>query len=688
MSFYEIIIRVPHDIEEHLPGISDYFVEWIVNKEWTLPDWSDFDLSLIDTPQLTLAEKIQREFTTEWVKITKEKNFDYFIQFERGEKFYHLHTLISVNGMKSMVLGRYLSQIKQRLVSQIYRGIEPNIPDWLAVTKLKKEGANRIRDKGYIPAYLLPKTQSELQWAWTSMEEYKLATLNLEERRRLVEEFKAELAAERALKEESQQSEEGSKNPRWRSKTTAKYMELVNWLVERGITSERDWIREDQESYLSFNSTGTARGQIKAALDNASRIMSTSKEAADYLIGQDVPDDITSNRVYRIFNMNGYDPKYAGSILVGWCKRQFGKRNTIWLFGPATTGKTNIAEAIAHAVPFYGCVNWTNENFPFNDCVDKMIIWWEEGKMTAKVVESAKAILGGSMVRVDQKCKSSSQIDQTPVIVTSNTNMCAVIDGNSTTFEHQQPLEDRMFKFELTRRLDSDFGKISKKEIRDFMAWANVNQIPVNHEFRVKRAAPIFNISHAQKGEETEVIKGCKRPRSPSFDAEKPEREEPENFALRYVNKCSHHLNFITMAFPCQKCDRMNQTVDVCFTHGTKSCEICFPKEIKIEEEICQKIEISEPEEEVIPDPYGEPLNERCADCRDKIERGIFVPKFMYCQRCRFDLRRPLLTPEEIECRRKNLLENEYDSDDDWAPRRKRVRKITDFFYDDLNKEQ
>lgn len=578
MSFYEVIIRVPHDIEEHLPGISDHFVDWIANKEWELPDWADLDITLIDMPQLTLAEKIQREFLTEWSKITKEKELVYFIQFEKGEKFYHLHTLMSTEGMKSMVLGRYLNQIRQKLVSQIYRGIEPQIPDWLAVTKTKKEGANRLRDRDYIPAYLLPKVQSELQWAWTSMDEYKLATLNLEERKRLVAAFQAELALKKSAAEESQIEKNGVGNPRWRGKTTAKYMELVNWLVERGITSEREWIKEDQESYLSFNSTGTARGQIKAALDNASRIMSTTKEAADYLIGQDVPEDITSNRVYRIFEMNGYDPKYAGSILVGWCQKRFGKRNTVWLFGPATTGKTNIAEAIAHAVPFYGCVNWTNENFPFNDCVDKMIIWWEEGKMTAKVVESAKAILGGSMVRVDQKCKSSSQIDQTPVIVTSNTNMCAVIDGNSTTFEHQQPLEDRMFKFELTRRLDSDFGKITKAEIKDFMAWARANEVPVTHEFRVKRHAPIFGKRPAPEGEEPEGIKDCKRFRSSSFEEEQSSREEPENFALRYVNKCSRHLNFVQMMFPCQICDRMNQSVDVCFTHGAKSCEICFPR--------------------------------------------------------------------------------------------------------------
>lgn len=88
-----------------------------------------------------------------------------------------------------------------------------------------------------------------------------------------------------------------------------------------------------------------------------------------------------------MFELNGYDPAYAGRVLYGWCQKKFGKRNTIWVFGPnATAGKTNITEAISYVVLFYGCVNWTNENFPFNDCINKISIWWEEGKMTAKVV--------------------------------------------------------------------------------------------------------------------------------------------------------------------------------------------------------------------------------------------------------------------------------------------------------------
>ena len=110
-SFYEVIVRIPSDIEEHLPGIPDAFVDWIAGKEWELPECSDMDATLIDHPQLTIAEKVQREFLNEWQKIVKSEP-QYFVQFEKGDRYFHLHTLVETTGMKSMVLGRYLNQIK------------------------------------------------------------------------------------------------------------------------------------------------------------------------------------------------------------------------------------------------------------------------------------------------------------------------------------------------------------------------------------------------------------------------------------------------------------------------------------------------------------------------------------------------------------------------------------------------
>lgn len=577
MEFYSVVIHLPGDLEEDVPGLSDRFFAWVSGPRRELPDWSDMDQGQIESATQILADKIVREVVDRWSFFSQDKRSPYFAQLEKTESGFHVHVLVSAKKITSFVMGRYLNQVKSHVIRVVYRGCEPTMPNWIQSQKSSARGHNVVKDEGFIPAYLLPKSQSELQWAWTNIEKYERATLSLAERARLVEEWKAELATRR--------EESDSANPRKHTKSASEYMALVKWLVECGIATERDWMKEDADGYLSYNATGSTRAQIKAALDNAARIMVNTKKASDYLVGKQPPADVEDNRIYRLFRMNGYDPAYAGSVLLGWCRNGFGKRNTVWLFGPATTGKTNLAEAISHSVPFYGCVNWTNENFPFNDCVDKMIIWWEEGKMTSKVVESAKAILGGSKVRVDQKCKNSQQIEPTPVIVTSNTNMCEVVDGNSTTFEHRQPLEDRMFKFELTVRLQPNFGKISKQEVREFFKWAELNQVDVDYDFLVRKRPAQSEIGGGVK-RQAEAINEEPPPKRVFFYGGDSTGEEPSaaaalgesvNFANRYVAKCSKHLSWSNMMYPCKACERMNQNVNVCTPHGTLDCAACFP---------------------------------------------------------------------------------------------------------------
>lgn len=515
-SFFEIVVKLPNDFYDDLPGICDEWVDGICAENLHVPDTCDLDTAQVEETYVALGNRVKQEILLEWSYRTG-KRYTYFIQLEKGEQFYHLHVLLDSVNVKGFVFGRYVLGFKERIRDRVYSGIEPQLPDWFEVAKTKKAGgANALRDEGYIYNYLLPKKQPELQWAWTNIDTFQLAALNLAERQRLVDEHRAAFRTQ-------ENTEEGTSGitPRVNGKSAERYMALVNWLVQNGITSEKEWIRADQESYLTHNANSNNRAQIKTALDNAARIMQLTKSAIDYLVGPTMPEDVTTNRVYRIFEMNGYDPRLAGSILYGWANRRFGKRNTIWLYGPATTGKTIIARAIAHGVPFFGCVNWNNENFPFNDSVNKMLIWWEEGKMTAKIVEAAKAILGGSDVRVDQKCKSSQQIDSTPVIITSNTDMTMVVDGNTTTFDHKEALEDRMFRFYLSKRLDPDFGRIEKDEMREFFKWAESNQVQVPHVFRVPKIDDGYISAPS--------------PREQSFVATRSNGEEPPSKRSRYA---------------------------------------------------------------------------------------------------------------------------------------------------------
>lgn len=123
-SLYEVIARIPSDLDSHLPGIHDKFVDWIMNQEWKLLSDSDMDWDQIEQPQLMIAGKIQQEFVNEWKKTVTSERL-YLVQFEKGTKFFHLHMLIKMNSMKSIVVGCYLSQIHRKLIKQIYQTIEP-----------------------------------------------------------------------------------------------------------------------------------------------------------------------------------------------------------------------------------------------------------------------------------------------------------------------------------------------------------------------------------------------------------------------------------------------------------------------------------------------------------------------------------------------------------------------------------
>lgn len=160
--------------------------------------------------------------------------------------------------------------------------------------------------------------------------------------------------------------------------------------------------------------------------------------------------------------------------------------------------------------------------------------------------------------------QASQQTEPTPVIITSNTNMCVVTDGNSKTFEHQQPLQDRMFKLELTYRLEPDFGKVTKREVKDFFAWATANEHR-SHEFFVRKAVS------SKRPTPEEYKSPEKRAWVSAGDSHSSETDDLIHFALRYKSKCSKHLGLDKMLFLCKICEKMNQDVNICLEHGAEN---------------------------------------------------------------------------------------------------------------------
>lgn len=99
------------------------------------------------------------------------------------------------------------------------------------------------------------------------------------------------------------------------------------------------------------------------------------------------------------------------------------KKNCIWVFGPSNTGKSTLMASFIDLF-FPTCVgrpdNSERTSFPFNSCVNKRVIFWEEPAITPRNVEDVKCLMSGTKFSTDIKYQSAIEIAKTPVVVTAN----------------------------------------------------------------------------------------------------------------------------------------------------------------------------------------------------------------------------------------------------------------------------
>lgn len=378
----------------------------------------------------------------------------------------HLHWCVSVSaGTPRDVLTIFKNTEKK--VSLYYFGVEGLS---FFVPHKNKHGAWKSTDEGFIYNYLLKKLPlKECLYAWTTIGgAIGDACLNTDKRKELLDNRQDPAVIEELSA------------PMYKCATGEKMLDIVQWLVDNNICSESRWENKNALSLYSFLATQAGGYMAKQCLRIAQQKLLKEKPLGLTLMEfkdmnalrrfQQDEGEMTfdNNRMHYIFAINNYDPKIASVIMYFWSMKQTGKRNCVWFYGPATTGKTNMAQAICHSSANYGNVNWNNANFPFQDIVGAQVGWWEEGKMTGDMVEAAKALLGGTALRIDRKCMQSIEVNSPPFLITSNVDMTIVQEGSFVSFEHQQPLEDRMIKFSFNMTLPGNFGLITSEEVKSF----------------------------------------------------------------------------------------------------------------------------------------------------------------------------------------------------------------------------
>lgn len=269
-----------------------------------------------------------------------------------------------------------------------------------------------------------------------------------------------------------QNDAEDEKRPIKLSRKQRVMTEVIHKATERLLLTYNDLVVELPELVLMLEGMPGGSKTSEQLLNMIHIKLCAKYNAMQFMLLKTPPsetEDLSKNLIVRLLNLQGYNPWQVGHWLWLMLSKKTGKRNSCLFFGPASTGKTNLAKSICHAVGLYGCVNHNNKQFPFNDAPNKMILWWEEAVMTTDYVEAAKCILGGTHVRVDVKHKDSRELPQVPVLLSSNHDIYVVQGGNATYGVHAAPLKERITQLNFMKQLENTFGEISPAMASDWL---------------------------------------------------------------------------------------------------------------------------------------------------------------------------------------------------------------------------
>ncbi|ALT04901.1 nonstructural protein 1 [Bocaparvovirus lagomorph1] len=252
------------------------------------------------------------------------------------------------------------------------------------------------------------------------------------------------------------------------NKKQAMMLDAVQRSTHNHWLTYEDMVRGAPELLIMLESQPGGNKLIEQLLQMVHISITQKYTALEYILARHPmtqPDQLSpDNKIVQLLNFQGYNAWQTGHWLCVWLSKRANKQNTISFFGPASTGKTNLAKSVVNCVKLYGCVNHLNKNFVFNDCAAKLVLWWEECLMTTDWVEPAKCILGGTETRIDRKHRESQLLPHTPVIISTNNDIYTVVGGNVTHGVHATPLRARIVQFNLMKMLPQTFGEITTEE--------------------------------------------------------------------------------------------------------------------------------------------------------------------------------------------------------------------------------
>nr|WOW96440.1 NS1 [Hedgehog bufavirus] len=520
----------------------------------------DLDYGMGPYKQALILTAIVKKILAEYFdnKNIEPNEVTWFIQSELGtDTGLHIHVLLQsekINPRSGKWMVRYFAEkwslyltkaigIKENQLQLFFNqtkfryNIENN--DWIQILtythpQTKKKYVKPIFVGKMIYTYFLQKnlclTEKQTGYIYSSDSSFKLDSLSEEERHTLAklaltwEQETTKLLDKTNITEQTPQDKK-KRRIETQKETTLK--ETIATLSKQKLHTQEKWMLGDPDSYIQQIANPGGETLIKATLDIVTLKMAVEQTA--YTLIMEQPSNqlkIKKTKIYKLLKKNGMNPQKVMHAIACCLNKQMGKRNTILFTGPASTGKSLIAQKIAQLVGNVGCYNASNVNFPFNDCSNKNLIWIEEAGNFGNQVNQFKAIMSGQAIRLDQKGKGSKTIEPTPVIMTTNEDITRVIIGSELKPEHKQPIMDRCIRLYLHVRLEGDFGLLTDEEIPAFFKWlAKKGYEPTLASYCQKWGAPPTWEENWNK----KPNKAIPEQTSVTSDEENTEPEEPKN---------------------------------------------------------------------------------------------------------------------------------------------------------------
>lgn len=116
------------------------------------------------------------------------------------------------------------------------------------------------------------------------------------------------------------------------------------------------------------------------------------------------------------------------------------KRNTLYLFGAVSAGKTLITKSLCKSVIFYfstGEYNQRSSDFHFEDMLVARVASIEEPQIEAGKVDKFKVIMGGEEFDTSVKYKVKGKVSSVPVIISSNNEIYLYAPSARPAFEER-----------------------------------------------------------------------------------------------------------------------------------------------------------------------------------------------------------------------------------------------------------